>query len=74
MLHREGKALVFGQVEQDYQNWVLEMHKTYDEEDALGEDDAIVIFDSLDNKALCISPDCRGMQLQMNMHAFMKIK
>ena len=61
-------------MERDYENWVMEMHKTYDEEDALGEDDAVIIFDSLDNKALCISPDCKGMQLQTTIHAFIKIQ
>lgn len=61
-------------MERDYQNWVTEMHKTYDEEDASGEDDAIIIFDSLDNKALCISPDCKGMKPQTTTHAFIKIK
>ncbi|XP_019083924.1 PREDICTED: uncharacterized protein LOC104706733 isoform X4 [Camelina sativa] len=70
VLHREGKTLVFGQVDQDYKAWVLEMHKTYDEEEASGEDDAVVIFDSLDNKALCISPDCEAVRV----HSIMKRK
>lgn len=61
IIHRDGKSLGYEQVEQGYKDWVLKMHKTYDEEDASGEDDAIFIFDSLDNKALCISPDCKGM-------------
>lgn len=51
----------YEEVEQGYKDWVLEMHKTYDAEDASGEDEAIIIFDSLDNKALCISPKCEGM-------------
>ncbi|KAG7551735.1 hypothetical protein ISN45_Aa06g023820 [Arabidopsis thaliana x Arabidopsis arenosa] len=66
-LHRKGEALVFGQVERDYQNWITEMHKTYDEEDASGEDDAIIILDSLDNKALCISPDCKAVRVHNAM-------
>lgn len=61
VIHREGKSLNYGQVEQSYQDWVRKMHKSYDEEDALGEDEATVIFDSLDNKALCISPGCQGI-------------
>ena len=61
VIHREGKSLAYGQVEKGYEEWVLKMHKSYDEEDALGEDEATVIFDSLDKKALCISPDCEGM-------------
>ncbi|KAF8089966.1 hypothetical protein N665_0493s0022 [Sinapis alba] len=50
VIHREGKSLTYGQVEQSYQDWVYKMHKSYDEEDALGEDEATVIFDSLDKK------------------------
>ncbi|XP_019097222.1 PREDICTED: uncharacterized protein LOC104770816 isoform X1 [Camelina sativa] len=70
VLHREGKSLVLGQVDQDYKTWVLEMHKTYDEEEASGEDDAVVIFDSLNNKALRISPDCEAVRV----HSIMKRK
>ncbi|CAH8342528.1 unnamed protein product [Eruca vesicaria subsp. sativa] len=68
VIHKEGKSLTYGQVEQSYQDWVFKMHKSYDEEDALGEDEATVIFDSLDNKALCISPD------SVRVHKVMKRK
>ena len=61
VIHREGTSLTYGQVEQSYHDWVLKMHKSYDEEDAMGEDEATFIFDSLDKKALCISHDCEGM-------------
>ncbi|KAJ4867401.1 gamma-irradiation and mitomycin c induced 1 [Raphanus sativus] len=67
VIHREGKSLNYGQVEQSYQDWVRKMHKSYDEEDALGEDEATVIFDSLDNKALCISPGCQAVRVHMVM-------
>ncbi|RID59409.1 hypothetical protein BRARA_F02641 [Brassica rapa] len=70
VIHREGKSLAYGQVEKGYEEWVLKMHKSYDEEDALGEDEATVIFDSLDKKALCISPDCEAVRV----HKVMKRK
>ncbi|KAJ0248647.1 hypothetical protein HA466_0157180 [Hirschfeldia incana] len=70
VIHREGKSLTYGQVDQSYHDWVLKMHKSYDEEDALGEDEATVIFDSLANKALCISPDCQAVRV----HKVMKRK
>ncbi|XP_023635760.1 uncharacterized protein LOC17884597 [Capsella rubella] len=66
-LHRGNKPLVLEQVGKDYESWVLEMHKTYDEEEASGEDDAVVIFDSLDNKVLCISPDCKAVRVHTAM-------
>ncbi|WZZ01082.1 hypothetical protein YC2023_073410 [Brassica napus] len=72
VIHREGKSLAYGQVEKGYEEWVLKMHKSYDEEDALGEDEATVIFDSLDKKALCISPDCEA--LAVRVHKVMKRK
>ncbi|KAF2534407.1 hypothetical protein F2Q70_00032420 [Brassica cretica] len=70
VIHREGKSLNYGQVEQSYHDWVLKMHKSYDEEDAIGEDEATVIFDSLDKKALCISHDCEAVRA----HKVMKRK
>ncbi|KAG5394332.1 hypothetical protein IGI04_024295, partial [Brassica rapa subsp. trilocularis] len=68
VIHREGKSLAYGQVEKGYEEWVLKMHKSYDEEDALGEDEATVIFDSLDKKALCISPDCEAVRVHKVMN------
>lgn len=59
-IHRVGRLLSYEEVEQSYQEWVLNMHNCYDQEHASGEDDAIVIFHSLDNKSLGISPDCKG--------------
>ncbi|WZZ74934.1 hypothetical protein YC2023_086304 [Brassica napus] len=70
VIHREGTSLTYGQVEQSYHDWVLKMHKSYDEEDAMGEDEATVIFDSLDKKALCISHDCEAVRV----HKVMKRK
>ncbi|KAL0890595.1 hypothetical protein Bca101_014578 [Brassica carinata] len=72
VIHREGKSLTYGQVEQSYHDWVLKMHKSYDEEDALGEDEATVVFDSLDKKSLCISSDCEA--LAVRVHKVMKRK
>uniref|UniRef100_A0A0D3DD59 Histidine kinase/HSP90-like ATPase domain-containing protein n=1 Tax=Brassica oleracea var. oleracea TaxID=109376 RepID=A0A0D3DD59_BRAOL len=70
VIHREGTSLTYGQVEQSYHDWVLKMHKSYDEEDAMGEDEATFIFDSLDKKALCISHDCEAVRV----HKVMKRK
>ncbi|CAH2044292.1 unnamed protein product [Thlaspi arvense] len=62
-IHKEGERLRIGEVEQSYQEWVLKMHKSYDEENASGADEAIVVFESLDHKALCISPDCEAVRV-----------
>ncbi|CAA7023351.1 unnamed protein product [Microthlaspi erraticum] len=63
LIHRVGILLSYAEVEQSYQEWVLNMHTSYDQEHASGEDDAIVIFHSLDNKSLGISPDCKAVRL-----------
>lgn len=57
MIHREGKPLVYTQLEQKYQDWVMKMHNTHDEEAISGEDDAILIVGSLDKKGLGILRD-----------------
>lgn len=48
-------------MEKGYEEWVFKMYKLYDEEDVLGEDEVIVIFDFLDKKVFCIFFDCEGM-------------
>ncbi|ESQ31967.1 hypothetical protein EUTSA_v10003513mg [Eutrema salsugineum] len=70
VIHKGGKCMNYVQLEQSFQAWVLDMHKSYDEEHASGEDDAIVICDSLDNKALGISLDCKAVRV----HNVMKRK
>ncbi|XP_024006711.1 uncharacterized protein LOC18011562 isoform X2 [Eutrema salsugineum] len=57
VIHREGKTLGITQLEHTYQEWVMKMHDTHDEEATSGEDDAILIVGSLDKKALCILRD-----------------
>lgn len=57
VVHREGKPLVQTQLEQKYQDWVMKMHDTHDEEATLGEDEPILIVGSLDKKALGILRD-----------------
>ncbi|CAH8342534.1 unnamed protein product [Eruca vesicaria subsp. sativa] len=57
VIHREGKQLNNTLVEQKYQDWVMKMHDTHDEEATSAEDEAILVLESLDKKALCISRD-----------------
>lgn len=55
VIHREGKPLT--QLEQNYQDWVMKMHDAHDEEATSGEDEAILVLESLDKKALGILRD-----------------
>ncbi|KAL0890596.1 hypothetical protein Bca101_014579 [Brassica carinata] len=57
VIHREGKPLGITQLEQNYQDWVMKMHDAHDEEATSGEDEAILVLESLDKKALCILRD-----------------
>ncbi|KAL0658761.1 hypothetical protein Bca4012_079346 [Brassica carinata] len=55
VIHREGKQVT--QLEQNYQDWVMKMHDAHDEEATSGEDEAILVLESLDKKALGILRD-----------------
>ena len=55
VIHREGKPVT--QLEQNYQDWVMKMHDAHDEEATSGEDEAILVLESLDKKALGILRD-----------------
>ncbi|KAF3595806.1 hypothetical protein DY000_02026148, partial [Brassica cretica] len=55
VIHREGKSVT--QLEQNYQDWVMKMHDAHDEEATSGEDEAILVLESLDKKALGILRD-----------------
>ncbi|CAH8272083.1 unnamed protein product [Arabidopsis lyrata] len=55
--HREGKSVSYAHLDEKYQEWVLEMHNTHDEEAASGADEAVLIVGSLDKKALGILRD-----------------
>ncbi|CAH2044294.1 unnamed protein product [Thlaspi arvense] len=57
VIHREGKPLSIAHLEQTYQDWVMKMHDTHDEEATSGEDEATLIVESLDKKALGILRD-----------------
>ncbi|ANM68491.1 gamma-irradiation and mitomycin c induced 1 [Arabidopsis thaliana] len=57
VIHREGKSVSYAHLEEKYQEWVLEMHNTHDEEAASGLDEAVLIVGSLDKKALGILRD-----------------
>ncbi|KAF8089965.1 hypothetical protein N665_0493s0021 [Sinapis alba] len=57
VIHREGKPLGITQLDQNYQDWVMKMHDAHDEEATSGEDEAILVLESLDKKGLCILRD-----------------
>lgn len=44
-------------MEKQYQEWILDMHNTYDEESDCGEDEPIIILNPSNKKQLGISSD-----------------
>lgn len=57
VIRREGKQLGITQLDQNYQDWVMKMHDAHDEEATSGEDEGILVLESLDKKALGILRD-----------------
>ncbi|XP_039016279.1 structural maintenance of chromosomes flexible hinge domain-containing protein GMI1-like [Hibiscus syriacus] len=56
-IHRDGKQLTYLQLEREYLDWLLQMHRMYDEEIDCGEDQPIIVVSPLNKKALGISSD-----------------
>ncbi|EOY23564.1 Gamma-irradiation and mitomycin c induced 1, putative isoform 1 [Theobroma cacao] len=56
-IYRGGKQLTFLQLEREYQDWLLLMHDSYDEEIVSGEDQPVLVVGPLNKKALGISSD-----------------
>ncbi|XP_039056960.1 structural maintenance of chromosomes flexible hinge domain-containing protein GMI1-like isoform X2 [Hibiscus syriacus] len=56
-IHRDEKQLTYLQLEREYMDWLLQMHRMYDEEIESGEDQPIIIVNPLNKKALGISSD-----------------
>ena len=53
------------QLEREYQDWLLKMHDSYDEEIESGEDQPVLVVSPLNKKALGISSD--GMHYLFNL-------
>lgn len=58
-IYRDGKLLTPLQLEREYQDWILQMHERYDEETDSGEDQAVLVVNPANKKALGISSDGR---------------
>lgn len=58
-IYRDGKLLTPLQMEREYQDWILQMHERYDEETDSGEDQAVLVVNPANKKALGISSDGR---------------
>ena len=58
-IYRDGKLLTPLQMEREYQDWILQMHDRYDEETDSGEDQAVLVVNPANKKALAISSDGR---------------
>lgn len=58
-IYRDGKLLTPLQMEREYQDWILQMHEHYDEETDSGEDQAVLVVNPANKKALGISSDGR---------------
>ncbi|XVF10079.1 hypothetical protein REPUB_Repub07fG0152300 [Reevesia pubescens] len=56
-IYRAGKRLTILQLEREYQDWLLQMHDSYDEEIESGEDQPVLVVGPLNKKALGISSD-----------------
>ncbi|XWS37991.1 hypothetical protein CRYUN_Cryun19dG0092200 [Craigia yunnanensis] len=56
-IYRAGKKLTFLRLEKEYQDWLLQMHDSYDEEIESGEDQPVLVVSPLNKKALGISSD-----------------
>ncbi|KAK9994804.1 hypothetical protein SO802_024507 [Lithocarpus litseifolius] len=56
-IYRDGKLLTPLQMEREYQDWILQMHERYDEETDSGEDQAVLVVNPANKKALGISSD-----------------
>ncbi|KAK7272945.1 hypothetical protein RIF29_13990 [Crotalaria pallida] len=54
---KDGKVLNPLQLEREYQDWILQMHDSYDEEVDSGEDQPVMIVSPANKKALGISSD-----------------
>lgn len=54
---REGKLLTPLQLEKEYCDWIIQMHKRYDEEVDSGEDQAVFVLNPGNKKALGVSSD-----------------
>lgn len=58
-IYRDGKLLTPLQLEREYQDWILQMHERYDEETDSGEDQAVLVVNPANKKALGVSSDGR---------------
>lgn len=56
-IYRDGKLLIPLQVEKQYQEWILQMHDTYDQEIDCGGDQPLLIVGPSNKKKLGISSD-----------------
>ncbi|XP_039057676.1 structural maintenance of chromosomes flexible hinge domain-containing protein GMI1-like [Hibiscus syriacus] len=56
-IHRDGKQMTYMQLEREYLDWLLQMHRMYDEEIDCGEDQPIIVVSPLNKKALGISSE-----------------
>ncbi|KAM4068715.1 hypothetical protein ACB094_12G034100 [Castanea mollissima] len=56
-IYRDGKLLTPLQLEREYQDWILQMHERYDEETDSGEDQAVLVVNPANKKALGVSSD-----------------
>ncbi|XVF53392.1 hypothetical protein PTKIN_Ptkin05aG0095700 [Pterospermum kingtungense] len=72
-IYRDGRKLTFLQLEREYQDWLLRMHDSYDEEIESGEDHPVVLVSPLKNKAQGITSNVvRVHQILKRKGAFWK--
>ncbi|XP_048139026.1 structural maintenance of chromosomes flexible hinge domain-containing protein GMI1 isoform X2 [Rhodamnia argentea] len=62
---REGKLLTPLQLEKEYCDWIIQMHKLYDEEVDSGEDQAVFILNPGNKKALGVSSNVLRVHRRM---------
>ena len=69
-VYRDGKLLSPSQVEKEYHDWILQMHKRYDEEVDHGEDQPVIVVSPGMGKEIGITSDGRHERINTFFFVF----